>query len=141
MVIITVSALTFGIVFEINSYVLFIMLVLPNVVIMLISNYFEITRKPLVSARVKVVSMKVTRGYSFDCLLPDGNKERFGMSKKQWLVLKKNEHIEVVYQGRVAHSIKKYPNGVVVFRDEFSQVKVEKNVDKILTYEQAIKRK
>jgi len=141
IIIITASVLTFGIILEVNSYVLLIMLILPNIVIMFIVHYRDVLRKPLVSVRVKVIKTWVDKNYFFNCLLPDGNIKHLVLSKKQWRALKKNEHVDVIYQGYIAHSIRKYPNGVIIFHDEFSQIKIERNSDKILTYKQAMKSK
>jgi len=109
--------------------------------------YFEVICKPLVHAkRVKVIkswaaAQTIHNPYRIKFLFQDKKTLDLMVSKKQIYAVKKNEIVDIIYQGMLVRSIKKHPGRVMIFYDELSQIKIEKNADKILTYEQAMKGK
>jgi len=141
-IMISILALVIGIVFEISNNVFIAMIMVPFVIIFLVRHYLEVTRKPLISTKVKINKIWGGRGCNFiKCLLPDKSTVVLEVTIKQSRDLKKNSVVDLVYQGLLARSIKKHPNGVVIYRDGPSQRIIEKRANQILTYEQATKRK
>jgi len=128
-------------VFEISIFILAPIFLLLCFAFLILEHYVNVLRKPLISVRGIINDIRSSKIYAIVCLLPDKNTIFLEVSKKQWRALKKNEHINIIYQGYIAHSIRKYPNGVIMFYDKFSQKKIEENADKILTYKQATKDK
>ena len=133
-------------IFDIDGNITRTMWGITAVVMAIFHHYTAITRKPFVSVKAKVirswaVSHTIHSPYRIEFLFPDKKVINLMVSKKQVYAVKKNDVVDLIYQGEIVRSIRKYPNGVIIFHDEFSQMKIEKIADKILTYKQATKRK
>ena len=141
-IMVPILALVIGIVFEISNNVFIAMITVPLAFLLFVRHYLEVTRKPLISAKAKINKVWGARyGYRIKCLLPDRKTVVLEVTKKQSRDLKKNSVVDLVYQGRMVRSIRKHPNGVVIYHDGPSQRILEKRANQILTYEQAMKRK
>ncbi len=77
---------------------------------------------PIQSAKAKVLSK--TYGNSAIFLLPDKSKIEMTVSKKQYKALKKNDTIDIIYQGWILHYIKKDEYEKAIFNEDFSSKKI-----------------
>jgi len=129
------------VVFEMNIFILTPIVLFLCYALSLLEHYIEVVRKPMISTRAKVIDIRIFKGYFIECLLPNKKTIVLRVSKKQVRPLNKNGTVELVYQGTLARSIRKYPSGVVIFHDNSSKKVLEKKANQILTYEQTTKRK
>jgi len=113
-----------------------------SIVLVVIYYYVTVTRKPVLYARGKVTAKKNYRGfYSIDVLNINKITMVFLLSREQYNTVKKDEFVDIVYQGWIARSIKKHPNGVVIFHDKASKKILEEKANQITPYKQTTKRK
>ncbi len=77
---------------------------------------------PIQSAKAKVLSK--TYGNSAIFLLPYKSKIEMTVSKKQYKALKKNDTIDIIYQGWILHYIKKDEYEKAIFNEDFSSKKI-----------------
>lgn len=120
--------------FELNIYILVAVGLFLCIIISLLENYFGITSKPLMSVKAKVIDKWTLKGYVIRCSLPDKKDINLRVSKKQWCTLKKKDIVYLIYQGIHVHSIKKCPNGVVIFYDKSSKKFLEEKSNQIMPY-------
>ena len=81
--------------------------------------YFDIWRKPLLSARGKIVRKYRPRGqYYLDILLADKSIIKTFTSKEQFNAIEKDDEVDITTKGRYLASIKKQGTQEVIITDE-----------------------
>lgn len=98
-----------------------------------ICYHIEVTKKPIQTTKAKVISTEYrahkhggiySRYYAF-FLINNGNKLELSISKKQYKTIKKNDIIELTYQGVIVYSIKNLADGTVIVNKSYSPKNME----------------
>ncbi len=81
--------------------------------------YFRVFKKPIQSARVKVISLFANKMSYYITILLDNKSVILTISKKQYKALKKNDIVDLVYQGWLVHSVKRTTDKTPIINEQY----------------------